>query len=47
MKYDMEILLAKDKLQEWNTEAMIFENLKSVEIIKKSFQHHLNISKVV
>ena len=27
----------------WNTEALIFENLKPVEITKKLFQHHLNI----
>ena len=33
--------LNKDKLQE--TEALIFENLKPVEITKKLFQHHLNI----
>ena len=26
----------------WNTEALIFENLKPVEITKKLFQHHLN-----
>ena len=30
-----------------NTPTLIFENLKPVEIIKKSFQHHLNILKVV
>jgi hypothetical protein len=30
-----------------NTEALIFENLKPVEIIKKSFEHHLNILKNV
>ena len=24
-----------------NTDALVFENLKPVEIIKKSFQHHL------
>ena len=31
----------------WNTEALIFENLKPVEITKKIFQHHLNILKNV
>ena len=32
----------------WNTtEALIFENLKPVEITKKLFQHHLNILKNV
>ena len=31
----------------WNTEAMIFENLKLVEITKKLFQHHLNTLKKV
>ena len=31
----------------WNTEALIFENLKTVEIIKKSFEHHLNILKYI
>ena len=30
-----------------NTPSLIFENLKPVEIIKKSFEHHLNILKVV
>jgi hypothetical protein len=29
-----------------NTKALIFENFKPVEIIKKSFQHHLNILKM-
>ena len=27
----------------WNTKALIFENLKPVEITKKLFQHHMNI----
>ena len=31
----------------WNTEALIFENLKPVEITKKLFQHHLNTLKKV
>ena len=31
----------------WNTEALIFENLKLVEITKTLFQHHLNIFKNV
>ena len=30
-----------------NTESLIYENLKPVEIIKKIFQHHLNILKNV
>ena len=29
----------------WNTEALIFENLKPVEITKTLFQHHLNTLK--
>ena len=36
------------QLQEWTEHPpLIFENLKPVEIIKKSFQHHLNILKIV
>ena len=31
----------------WNTEALIFENLKPVEITKKLFQYHLNLLKNV
>ena len=38
------IHLPKDKLQEW-MEALIFENLKPVEITKKLFQYHLNTLK--
>ena len=30
-----------------NTPTLMFENLKPVEITKKSFEHHLNILKVV
>jgi hypothetical protein len=36
------------QLQEWTEHSsLIFENLKPVEIIKKSFQHHFNILKHV
>ena len=42
------VRLGKDKLQEWrHNEALIFENVKPVEITKKLFQHHLNILKNV
>ena len=40
--------VAKDSYRNGqNTPPLIFENLKPVEIIKKSFEHHLNILKFV
>ena len=40
--------LVKDSCRKGrNTPPLILENLKPVEIIKKSFQHHLNILKNV
>jgi hypothetical protein len=46
--YKQQLHLTKDSYRNGrNTPTLIFENLKPVEIIKKLFQYHLNILKVI